>query len=140
MRRVWKRWLFWLAVPLAAAALLVLACCCYHRVWSWDQFRVYQAMARECDPVWRDLHYGRVQAGDPVEEVIARTRPRRVKRSGGWVVLEYPPDGLCFTGISVAAREGRLVSAYAWSCTWTRQFFDTLSEEGRAEFVRALYE
>jgi hypothetical protein len=41
---------------------------------------------------------------------------------------------------TVAASEGRLVGAYAWSCTWRRQFFDTMSEEERAEFFRAFFE
>jgi hypothetical protein len=27
-----------------------------------------------------------------------------------------------------------MVVAYAWSCAWTRQFFDIMSEEQRQEF------
>ena len=97
---------------------------------------VYRAMARECDPVWRELHYGRIQAGDAVEDVLGRTRPRRVERVGDWVLLKYHPDGLCFTGVTVVAREEHLVGAYAWSCGWVREFFDIMSPEQRTEFFR----
>lgn len=140
MRSIGRRWWSQLGAFLAVAVALFLACCWSYRIWSWKQFQVYQAMAHECDPVWRDLHYGRVQAGDPVEEVITHTHPSRIKRSGQWVVLEYQKEGLVFTGVRVVARDGRLVGAYAWSCTWRRQFFDTMSEEERAEFFHTLFE
>jgi hypothetical protein len=94
-------------------------------------------MATECPPAWRDFHYGRVWAGDPVEEVIGRTQPVAVTRKGRWVMLSYQEDGggLCFGGMTAAAYDGRMVCAYAYSCTWLRLFFDELSDEQYQELL-----
>jgi hypothetical protein len=105
-----------------------------------QEWWVYQAMNWECHPVWRDFHYGRIRAGDPVEEVIAQSEPVRVERNGRWVVLKYHGGGLCFTGLTAVAYDGQMVGAYAWSCTWTRQFFDIMFEEQRAEFFEGHYD
>ncbi len=123
MRRFWSH--RWVRITAGAAVLLlgslVFVCWHYH-IWSLRDLLVYQAMSRECHPVWKELHAGRVYEGQPVEEVIARTQPVRVERFENCVLLEYQ-EGLCFTGVTVVARDGRLVSAQAWSCTWERTFF-----------------
>jgi len=85
-------------------------------------------MSRECHPVWEELHWGRVHKGQDVEEVIKSTNPVRVGRYGDFVSLDYQ-EGLCFTGVTVTAKNGRLASAAAWSCTWDRVFFNELTEE-----------
>ena len=140
MKRVWKRWWFWLAAVPIVGGLVLLAFCSTYRVWTVDEWRVYQAMDRECHPVWKDFHYGRIRSGDPVEDVIAHNELVRVERAGRWVVLKYHGDGLCFTGITAVAYNGQMVGAYAWSCTWTRQFFDIMSEEQRNEFFGGYYD
>jgi hypothetical protein len=134
MKRISKRVLFWLGAHAIVGSLSLINFCWTHRVWSVTEWRVYQAMSLECHPAWRDFHFGRVRAGDSVEEVIALTRPVRVERDSRWIVLKYHRDGLCFTGLTAMAYDGQMVGAYAWSCTWTRQFFDTMSEQQRAEF------
>jgi hypothetical protein len=140
MKLAWNRRWLWLAAPvLIATALCLFAFCKSHRVWSVNEWRVYQAMERECHPVWRDFHYGRIRAGDPVEEIISRTEPVSVERTGRWVVLRNHPDEMCFTGLTAVAYDGQMVGAYAWSCTWIRQFFDTMSEKQRAEFFAEYY-
>jgi hypothetical protein len=140
MKRVLKRWWFWLAATSVVLELGLLAFCWTHRVWSVNEWQVYRAMDQECHPVWRDFHYGRIRAGDPVEEVIAQNEPVRVERAGRWVVLKYHGGGLCFTGITAVAYDGRMVGAYAWSCTWTRQFFDIMSEDQQQEFFSGHYD
>jgi hypothetical protein len=140
MKLLWYRKWFWLAVPVIMAGLGLFAFCRSHRVWSVNEWRVYQAMERECHPVWRDFHYGHIKAGDSVEEIIIRTEPVQIERTGRWVVLKYHPEGLCFTGLTAVAYDGRMVGAYAWSCTWIRQFFDTMSVEQRAEFFEEYYD
>jgi hypothetical protein len=140
MKRIWKRWWFWATAPVAVGGLVLLVFCWTHRVWTVNEWRVYQAMDCECHPVWRDFHYGRIRGGDPVEEVIARSEPVRVERTDRWVVLKYHGGGLCFTGLTAVAYDGRIVGAYAWSCTWLRQFFDIMSEEQRVEFFGAHYD
>jgi len=140
MKRVWKHWWFWLVTPLVIGGLLLVTLCWTLRVWSVNEWRVYHAMDRECHPAWRDFHYGRVQAGTPVEEVIGLTEPVHVERAGRWVVLKYHDGGLCYTGLTAAAYDGHMVGAYAWSCTWVRQFFDIMSGEQRAEFFAKYYD
>src|SRR5262249_14300550 len=111
--------------------------CWSHRVWSLNAWRVYQAMENECHPVWQDYHFGRIRAGDAVEDVIARTAPTRIERKGRWVMLDYDkyPDvrGLRFTGLGAVAYDGRMVYALAWSCTWVRLFFDEMTEDQSLE-------
>src|SRR5262249_14973014 len=98
------------------------------RVWSWHDLQVYQMMSKECHPVWEDLHRGHIYAGQNVEDVIAATKPVRVERYGDFVQLSYQ-EGLCFTGVTITAKNGRLASAAAWSCTWERVFFDELTQD-----------
>jgi len=129
MRRFFpKRW-FVLSAALVLLPLLALVACAWQfRIWSWRDLQVYRMMSRECHPVWRDLHWGRIRSGQDVEEVIAATNPVRVERYGEFVRLNYQ-EGLCFTGVTITAKDGRLASAAAWSCTWDRVFFNELTEE-----------
>lgn len=85
-------------------------------------------MSQECHPVWRELNWGRIHAGQNVEQVIADTRPVEVERYGEFVRLNYQ-EGLYFTGVTIIAKNGRLASATAWSCTWARVFFDDLTAD-----------
>src|ERR1700733_9063061 len=125
-----KRFLFsrWLRAFAGLAIFLflgLLATAWYFRIWSWHDLQVYQMMDQECHPVWKDLHWGRVYSGQDVEEVIVATKPVRVERYGEFVQLSYQ-DGLCFTGITIMARRGRLACARAAGCTWDRMFLDEL--------------
>jgi hypothetical protein len=83
-------------------------------------------MSQECHPVWRELHWGRIYAGQNVEEVIAATKPVSTERYGEFVQLNYQ-DGLCFSGVVITAKNGRVASATASSCTWSRDFFNQLT-------------
>jgi hypothetical protein len=133
MRRPWRRWLIRLAVLAALAGNAVVVFCWWHNAWSWDAWTAYRAMDHECHPAWREYHFGRVRAGDPVDEVIARTEPAAVERKGRWTVLQYQRPG-GFTGMGAAAYDGRMVFAVARSCCWTRMFFDEVPEAQCPEF------
>jgi hypothetical protein len=123
-----KRW-FKLSVGFVLLALFALtACAWYFRIWSWRDLQVYRMMSRECHHVWQDLHWGRVHSCQNVEDVIATTKPVRVERYREFVRLNYQ-KGLCFTGVTITAKNGRLASAVAWSCTWDRVFFDELTQD-----------
>jgi hypothetical protein len=142
MTGILQRWWFWLSATVIVGGLTLLALCWSHRTWSVNEWRVYKAMDQECHPAWRDFHYGRIRAGDDVKQVIASTQPKRIERSGRWVVLYYQGgDGLLhFTGLTAAAYDGQMVCAFAWSDTWLRQFFDIMSEEQRKEFFREYWD
>jgi hypothetical protein len=78
------------------------------------------------DPVLRDLAAGRIKRGDSVEELIATYPPDRIVRHANYVTLSYGvgKDGLMsFEGVTVVARNGKLVAAAAWSCTYVDVFF-----------------
>jgi hypothetical protein len=127
-RSHWRRRAGW-----AILFTLVLLTGAYIGPGVWRECFTYWAMSRECHPVWNDLYWGRIRAGDDVEEVIARTQPPVVERFDNFVALSYVDRkaGLAFTGLQVFAKDGKLVSAGAWSCTWHRTFFDELSEADR---------
>lgn len=122
----------WVKLSLVIGLLLATSAAgfaSYTGLWSRRDFQIYQAMEKECDPVWRDFYWGRIQVGENVEDVIAKTRPTVVQRFGEFVNLSYYGDGegIPFTGVHATAKGGRLVCAEAGSCTWTRVFFNQLS-------------
>ena len=127
MRRAWRRWLIRLAVVAVLAGNALVAFCWWHNVWSWDAWTVYRAMDHECHPAWREYHFGRVRAGDPVDEIIARTEPIAVEQKGRWTFLKYQRPG-GFTGMGAVAYDGRMVAAVAASCCWVRVFFDEMTD------------
>jgi hypothetical protein len=124
MKRFWLRRLFIFSVIafgiLGSSLLLV---CWHYGIWSLRDWEIYQEMSRECHPVWKDLHSAKVHLGQPVEEVIALTWPVHVERFENFVFLDYQ-QGWCFTGVRIIAKNGRLISAQAGSCTWQRTFFE----------------
>ncbi len=129
MRRLlYKRWFRLSAGLLGFLLFALLASAWYYRIWSWRDLQIYREMSRECHPVWKDLYWGRIQAGQDVEEVIAATDPVRVERYGEYVRLHYQP-ALSFGGVTITAKRGRLASAWAGSCTWDRTFFNELTPE-----------
>ena len=123
-----NRWFKLIAGLILLPAAAFLSCAGYLRIWSWHDLQVYRMMSHECHPVWKDLHRGRVHAGQNVEAVIADTRPVRVERYGQFVRLSYQ-ERLSFSGVAITAKDGRLVHAVAWSCTWQREYFDELTED-----------
>jgi hypothetical protein len=133
MTRVKRAWLRPLWLLASRGGLVLLSLCSWFNVWSVTGARVYNAMSHECHPAWRDYHFGRVRAGDPVDEAIARTNPVSVERRGRWTFLRYTDRGLSFTGMGAAAYDDRMVFACAWSCCWTRLFIDDLTDEQSVE-------
>jgi hypothetical protein len=123
-----NRWFKFLAGLILLPTAALLSCAWYYKVWSWYDLQVYRMMSHECHPVWKDLHRGRVHAGQDVEDTIADTKPVRVERYGEFVRLSYQ-EALSFSGVAITAKDGRLVHAIAWSCTWHREYFDELTED-----------
>ncbi len=142
MKRSFKRRLRWLGLVVLLFGVGLLLYCWDHRIWSYEQWWVYQEMDKECDPVWREYHYRRIRAGDSVEEVIAQTKPRKVRRQGKWTILAYgrnpiSSEGIEFTTLTAYAYEGQMIFAYAGSCCWLRIFLDELTEEQCQELFKA---
>ena len=131
MRRLLaNRWCKFSAGLMLVVLAVGTACAWHLRIWSSHDLLVYSEMSRECHPVWRDLHAGRIRAGQNVEEVIAVTKPGRVARYGKFVELS-------FTGVTLVAKDGHLANASAGSCTWDHVFFDEFTPAERTEYADA---
>lgn len=131
MNRWFVKLLWALGLAIAIALVGVLLLCWHFGVWSYQDWDTYQNMSHECHPVWRDLHSGRIKPGDEVAPVIRRTHPDKVETFEDVQWLHY---GGGFTGVTITAKEGRVVNAGAWSCTWQRPFFDSWSGPEREAF------
>jgi hypothetical protein len=125
-------------VPATLAGVAAILAWWYLDRWDSRKQQIYAAMSRECHPVWRDLDAGRVRAGQAVEDVIERTRPVQVEHFENVTFLHYHPPG--FTGLTIVAKNGRLVSAGAASCTWDWTFFDTWPAVERDAFYKRYHE
>ena len=95
-------------------------------------------------PVALDLWCGRIAVGDRIEGVTARAGPHRVTKRGPFVQLFYYPGGpprggsICLAGTCVVAKDGKLVAAGSWACTFQHTHFDVISGPDQAEFARLL--
>lgn len=133
-KRSKRLYVYW-GVALALLVMLGLVCwtCSYFRISSLKDLVAYTQMRKECHPVWKDLAFRRLHAGQDLEEAMRIAKPMRVEKQGEFVVLLYQ-EPMHFTGIAVVAKDDRLVSAMAASCTWQHTFFDTMTEEERLDY------
>lgn len=120
---------------LAVGCFVPLLCAATHlRIWSWHDWETYRNMSRECHPVWRELHFGRIRPEQDIGDVITSTKPLRIDRYSEFVVLSYH-KGLSFTQVTIVAKNQKVVQATAFSCTWTRTFFDIMSPQDLEKFL-----
>jgi hypothetical protein len=126
-RSVRQRWVRRMLISAVSAVVLLLGACWFFGVWRPRDITGYLIMSRECHPVWKDLALRRMRAGHSLENLIARTAPARVERFGRYAMVNYQ-SGLALTGVTVVARDGRLVSGEAWSCTFHHTFFNSLGD------------
>jgi hypothetical protein len=124
------------ALAVLFASSIALALCWHTGIWSWHDYEVYREMSKECHPVWRDLWAGRIKEGDALNEVTLRTLPARIERFRRFARLSYY-QGMSFTGITVIAKDEKLITAGAWSCCWNVVFFDRMSPDDNREFLAA---
>lgn len=92
-------------------------------------------MSWESPVAWKSFHEKTISAGQSLENALRQSRPRSVERYGRYAVLQYGhmPD---YTGLTAIAQDGRLVRAWAWSCTWKHDFFNTWSRAEYKAFAR----
>jgi hypothetical protein len=133
-----------LTVRTMMVAVAVAAVCCAIPLWGNTAYRNYQIDRQLRYPVALDLWRGRIAAGDRIERVTARTRPHRVTKRGPFVQLFYYPGGaphagsICLAGTCVVAKDGKLVAAGSWACTFQHTHFDVMSGPDQDEFARLL--
>ncbi len=128
------------------AITMLFAACDFFRITHPTDLRTYWLMSQECPPIWKEFAFRQIREGDPVEDFLHQHPPSLYDEFGPYGLYYYFPPGagdLAMTGISVSARDGRLVSAEAHSCTWDFQFFGAEEPEMMrqyAEFLRKRYE
>jgi hypothetical protein len=137
-----KRWFLVPAGVLAILFLAAVAACWHHRIRSYKDYQVYGEVRRY--PMGEDLWFGRIHAGQDLAEFTAVYPTQRVEQLGPFTVLTYfsvwplPPKSIPFEALVIVARDGRLVSAGAASCTWQKEFFAMPAED--AASLAAMYE
>lgn len=123
------RWLIRIGV---AVLLVVLACCWTFHIWGLNDWRAFLGMNEECHPAWWKVHWGKVYPGQDMEKAIRLTGPVHVFRTGRYTeALFHRPQS--YTNLVITARDGKVIGAYAHSCTWGRVFFDGMTREDHAE-------
>ncbi len=123
----------------------VLAACAYWRVWSIDDLRLYLDL-RYHSPVAQALWRGGIRQGDRIDGIIALSRPNLVQTIGPFLRISYYPTGdltpgsISLEGTTLTAKDGRLISAESYGCTFQRTYFDITTVEENSLFKRLLEE
>ena len=124
-RRLWAgRWFRRGVFASAACLIILLGLCAFFRVWSPAGLEAYRGMAAECHPVWRAFAFRQFSRGDSTASLFAKFPPTRREEFGRYGIYHYGPP-MAFTGFTVIARDGQLLTAGAGSCTWSFTFFET---------------
>jgi hypothetical protein len=101
----------------------------------------YREMRREqFPPVWKDLALRRFDRGDTVEALLARHAPLRYEEAPPYTRLVYVEGGQ-YPGLTVIAKDGRLIAAAAGAATWQHVFFHAPMQgegftEAQSKFLR----
>ncbi len=138
-RKLIRRSFIGCAVITAALFVLFL----YFRISLPRDAFAYAGMALECHPVWKQFALRRFSAGDSAKEFLLQNPPSRREEFGRYGIYDYSEDsrnGLQFTGFTVRARDGKLISSSAWSCTWDFTFFDIPDPALNQQYTKYLEE
>lgn len=141
--RTRKRRLALLAVTLVIGSLL--AACWYWRIWSYRDFSDYLEV-RHHAPVALALWRGEIRPETEIGDVIARWRPNATLTLGPFVDIMYYPGGdlrpgvISFAGTALRAKDGRLISAGSYGCTFERTYFDVTTADENALYARLVEE
>jgi hypothetical protein len=90
-----KRILLWLLLPVALAIGALGGFCVWFRIGSLQEWHIYQAMDAECHPIWRDIYFGRIQAGDDINAITAIAPPSIIEGDKISGTLEQSPMWHC---------------------------------------------
>ena len=121
----------------------LLAACSRWRVWCYGDLSLYLRLkyhSRVAQALWRDD----VRPGDRAEQVIAMSRPNRIHALGPFVEIDYYPTGdprpdcINLEGTALIAKEGCLIAAGSYGCTFQRHYFDVSTPDERALYAQLL--
>ena len=114
---------------LAVSLTLIAVGCAFFQIRHPRDVRAYLGMAAEIHPVWREFALRRYGAGSSAKDLVRLHPPRTKHEFGSYAVYDYDDFGdgfFSWSNLRVTARDGKLLSAMAGSCTCQFTFFDTL--------------
>ncbi len=123
-----KLWLRIICYILISLFVVVGFVSWYFGIHSEKDVIAYIGMHLECNSVWKDLALRRIYAGQTLENVYKVKKPISIKHWKSYTFLYYNEPG-AFTGITIVARDKKLIFAGARSCAWKHDFFSTISKE-----------
>jgi hypothetical protein len=114
----------------------------------YQQFQIYRQL-RHYHPIALDLWHGRLRQGDEVGRLIARASPHRRTRRGPYDLMWYypggppppgppPPGSISLAATVLFAKEGVLLSAHSWGCTFDCAHFEGATARDDEEFAMLL--
>lgn len=125
--------------------LSLVGVCVFFRISHTRDLTAMLEMNRECHPIWRQFAIRRFGHGSSASRMLQLNPATRTEQFGRYCVYHYhrgSSNDIGFTSLAVVAKDGRLVSAAAGSCTWTFVFFQTqdadLAREHAAYFEQKL--
>jgi len=131
-----KKWVRRIALGTGICLAFALIGCLYFRITGWKDVIAYIGMYRECPAMWKDLAFQRVRYGDRLEEFTTLHQPALTRTLGPYKVhtfIEIPPGHIAYTDLSITSKNGTIVRAEAWSCTWQYVFCSDPAEEAKIE-------
>ena len=111
---------------------LAIAACVFLRIREVRHLEAYREMGRDFPPVWREFAFRKLSVGDSATDLLKRHKPTRTEEFGRYAIYSYYPSGegsLPMSGVVAIARDGKLLTAEAGSCTWKLTFFETNDPE-----------
>ena len=141
--RTRKRRITTCAVSLCLVA--ILSACSYWRIWSYGDLSLYLRLRRH-SPVAHALWHGAIRPGSQIDQVIAMSRPNFIDDLGPFLRIDYYPTGdlspgdISLEGTSLTAKDGRLISAGSYGCTFQRIYFDVSTADENALYARLVQE
>jgi hypothetical protein len=129
-------------VALSVASILGVLACWHWRIWSIEDFEDYQA-AQEYK-LGPQLWSGQIAGGEEIEKLITDVPPDRIARFAPWTEITYFPGvdssdtgGVWFAGLTIIAKDSKVVAATMWTDYKPPREFIKQSPEDEAEYQAA---
>ncbi|MFO0941432.1 MAG: hypothetical protein U0930_11760 [Pirellulales bacterium] len=85
-------------------------------------------LQRELDETNSKLRFGKIYAGQTVDEYLQLAKPCEVHEEEGYVYYEHGFTGPLSHGTTIVAKDKQLVKAYFLSCVGGEEFFNVESK------------
>jgi hypothetical protein len=133
----WKKWVAAIFGIVFVFVLITTCLCVFLGIRSkMDAVGYYCMIQEDFHPIWKDLALRRIKKGDSIEIVLKKYTPVRRYDFPPYVNLQFEEP---FSGLVIAAKDGKLIYAGAGSCCWEHTFFKISEEEEKYVEAYATY-